>query len=67
MKQPGAQTSTWSVRMYRHQPRQRASDSGVMAKTSPRWLNDTEVPPTALGMAPTRLPMPQPLSRTKLL
>ena len=41
MKQPGAQTQIWSVKMYRHQPRQRRRFSAVIGNTLPTWLSVT--------------------------
>ena len=53
----------WSRRIWRSQPLHRWRDSRLVAKTSPTWERLMVIPPTALGMAPTRAPMPQPLSR----
>ena len=63
MKQHTIQTAAWSRTICLIQPRQRFRFCSVGRNAWPTWERVTVLPPTALAMAPTLAPMPQPLSR----
>ena len=63
MKQAGIQTKSWSRTTCRYQRRHLGNASSVTSNTLPTCDNWMSWPPTALGMAPTWCPIPQPWSR----
>ena len=58
--QPTTQIPSWSRIVTLRHPVHIFFDSGVIWNTRPSWRRLMPFPPTALAMAPTRAPIPQP-------